>query len=172
MADEKAPEAEAKKRGKRVMLIPVVVLALGLAAGGYFMTQGGKAEAADAHGATTTTVAHAGQVIRLQPITMNLSDGHVLKVGIALQLVEKPKDKHLAALGGGAHGAKVDPASPMGGLEALALDQAITQLGNTTYEELSSPAGRAKAKKQLIEHIKEKYHGDVTSVYFTDFVMS
>ncbi len=119
-----------------------------------------------------------GPIVRLTPITMNLSDGHILKVGLALQLVTAPEDEHLAATvaaaSGGGHGAASTEigASPLGGAEAKALNAAIDYLGNSTYDELSAPNGRAKAGDELSAQIKEIYHGDIVKVYFTDFVMS
>lgn len=120
-----------------------------------------------------------GPIVRLLPITMNLSDGHVLKVGLALELAPEPEDEHLAAFvtaaSAGGHGAKApaEPsASPLSGSEAKALDTAIQYLGDSTYDALSEPGGRAKAKEELSAKIKAAYHDDVKKVYFTDFVMS
>lgn len=171
---EKDESSESKGGGKKGMLIPAIVLSVGMAAGGYFFMSGQSksGEAAAAAAATTTTTIEHGSVIRLQPITMNLSDGHVLKVGMALQMVAKPEDEHLAAALAGGHGAKPDASSPLGGLEAKALDEAIATLGDSTYEDLSKPGGRAHVKEELTEKIKHIYHDDVIEVFFTDFVMS
>lgn len=170
MAEETEVE-EKKKRGKKAIIIPLVVLLAGLGGGGYFfMTGKKKAVAADP---TTTTTVALGSIIRLEPITLNLSDGHVLKVGMALQTVAKPKHEHLAAaLAGGGHGAAPDASSPLGGEEAKALDEAIHVLGDSSFEELSKPGGRAHAKEVLSEKIKHIYHDDIVEVYFTDFVMN
>ena len=173
MAEATEETTEKKKRGKKGVIIPVVVLLLGLGGGGYFF-MAGKKKATAADPSTTTTVA-LGSIVRLEPITLNLSDGHVLKVGMALQTVAKPKHEHLAAAlaGGGGHGGGGgDTSSPLGGEEAKALDEAIHVLGDSSFEELSKPGGRAHAKEVLSEKIKHIYHEDVTEVYFTDFVMS
>lgn len=172
---EEATGEEKKKRGKKGLIIPLVVLLIGIGAGGYFFMSSGKKKAA-ADSTTTTTIEH-GKLVRLKPITLNLSDGHVLKVGIALQLVAEPQDKHLAALvsAGGGHGSGGTtevPDSPLDGLEAKALDQTIQTLGDSSYEELTKPGGKLHAKEELAEKIEHEYHGDVIEVYFTDFVMS
>jgi len=174
MADEKTEEVETKKRGKG-LLIPAVVLAVGLLGGGYFLMSSSKAKPAAAGATSTTTTTALGKIVSLDPITLNLSDGHVLKVGMALQLTAKPKDKEIAAAvsgGGGEGGSSSASTSKLGGQEAKALDLAIADLGNKTFDELSRPGGRTAAKNELSEKIHEAYEGDVVSVYFTNFVMS
>jgi flagellar FliL protein len=37
--------------------------------------------------------------------------------------------------------------------------------------ELSSAAGRKKAKHELVEQVTEAYEGEVMDIYFTEFVM-
>jgi flagellar protein FliL len=169
-------EPAASKRSKK-MLIPIVVLALGLGGGGYFFMAGSSAQAAPKTGASTTSTTTAlGPIVRLEPTTLNLSDGHYLRVGIALQLVKKPKDKDLAtaaAGGGGGEGAKkVDPASPLSGEEAKALDIAIAELGDMTADQLEAPNARLVARDALTKKLNEVYGGDIVQVYFTDFVMT
>ncbi len=122
-----------------------------------------------------------GPIVRLMPITMNLSDGRVLRVGLALQLIAEPEDPTLAAVaeaaaagggeGGGTAPTEIGP-SPLGGSEAKALDAAIQYLGNSTYAALSAPGGRARASEELSAKVKEAYKGDIHRVLFTDFVMS
>jgi flagellar protein FliL len=168
-------ETGKKKRSKKMLVIPVVVLLLGAGGGGYFMMNG--KSKASASTATTTTTIPLGKIVRLDAITLNLNDGHVLKVGLALQTVAKPKDKDLAAAlaggkGEGASSSSSDTSSPLGGQEAKALDEAISVLGGSSFNDLSTPTGRAKAKDDLTAKIKQTYDGDVTDVYFTDFVMS
>lgn len=165
-----------KKKSKIGMMIPVLVLVLGLGGAGFFF-MGGKKDAGAAAPTTTTTA--PGPIIRLEPITMNLTDGHVLKVGLALELLAKPKEKELQTVvaaahgGGGGHGGGGDTSgSPMLGLESKALDIAIHHLGNKSFTELSAVDGKAHAKDELQKEIEHAYHGDVVNVYFTTFVMS
>lgn len=170
MADEKTEEAP-KKKGKG-LLVPAVVLAIGLLGGGYFFMSSSKSSGTPTAPTTTTTA--LGKIVALDPITMNLSDGHVLKVGLSLQLVAKPKSKEIAAAvsGGGGEGASKASTGPLGGEEAKALDLAIKTLGDMSFEELSKPGGRAKAKADLTKEIEEAYESDIVGVYFTTFVMS
>ncbi|HET9443508.1 MAG TPA: hypothetical protein VFO65_09305, partial [Acidimicrobiales bacterium] len=101
----KAPEApapakepaEAKKA--RSNLIPAVVVAVGLLGGGFMMSRGGgqAAGAAPADAAAHGEVEgehepEPGEILVLDPITLNLADGRFLKVGLALQL-PKPEGK-------------------------------------------------------------------------------
>jgi len=92
-----------------------------------------------------------GKVLPLEPITMNLADGRLLKVGLALQVIKEPKEY------------KVDGSK--------ALDEAIKFLGEHSFEQLAAPAGRQTAKEELSVRVAERYHGDVMEVYFTEFVM-
>ena len=96
----------------------------------------------------------AGPVTTLEPITLNLADGRLLKVGLALQLPEA---------GEGHGGGEVSG--------ALALDEAISHLSAKTYDELITSEGRAQAKAELSAQVAERYHGEVLEVYFTQFLM-
>lgn len=92
-----------------------------------------------------------GEVVQLEPITMNLADGRLLKVGLAMQLVYEPKEKEVSG--------------------SVALDEAISFLGQHTYAQLAVPASREAAKQELSKRVSKRYHGDVLEIYFTDFVM-
>lgn len=145
-------------------LIPAIVVAVGLVAAGYFVSLRG----VDAAAAKETTgergkveeVATHGPVQNLEAITLNLSDGHYLKVGLALQLADA----------GEGHSAEELPS-------AKALDVAITLLGSYSRDQLADPKVRELVKKKLSEHVAEAYtdpetHASlVTTVYFTEFVM-
>jgi flagellar protein FliL len=177
MAEEEAEAAEpVKKKSRKMLIIAALVLLLGLGGGGFFFVSGGKKKSPEAaDGATTTTTIALGPIVQLSPITLNLSDGHVLKVGLALQTVAKPKEKELAtavaALSSAEHSSS-DGGSPLEGQESKALDATIHTLGDSTFSALSAPGGRAHAKEVLTEKIKEIYEGDIVEVYFTTFVMS
>lgn len=163
-----APAASMKQSGSN--LVPAVVIAIGLLGGGFFMggDSGGSAAAATQ---ATPAAAEAkdnthGPVQELDSITLNLADGHFLKVGIALQLAAPDEE-------GGGHGAG-------GGEEvaaAKALDIAISLLGSHTMNELADPKERELVKTKLSELVAEAYldpesHAPVvTKVYFTEFVM-
>jgi flagellar FliL protein len=90
-------------------------------------------------------------VVPLQPITINLTDGHFLKVSIALQMTT-------------AVGAETPDGSK-------ALDLVISEFSNRSVAELSSNEAREEAKKKLAQHVGEAYEGNVMGVYLTEFVM-
>ena len=157
-APDASTEAAAPARAhKRNNLIPAVVLAVGLGAAGYFFSSskgGGTASAAPANpAATTSTTVEDGEIVKLDPTTLNLADGRFLKVGIALQLKKgvKPEDYTTKS--------------------AKALDLAITLFGKGTYTQFADPNARAAAKDQLSAEVVKAYGDEVTRVYLTEFVM-
>ena len=87
---------------------------------------------------TPSDEATHGPVQNLEPITLNLADGHFLKVGLALQLAEVE----------GAATATGEELPP-----AKALDIAITLLGSHTMDELASPKERELVKKELSNRV-------------------
>ena len=89
-----------------------------------------------------------GEVVALEPIQINLSGGHYLRVGIALQLTET------------AH--EVDGSK--------ALDEVIALFSGAEPASLARAEHRQKLKHELEETLHESYHGDVMEVYFTEFV--
>jgi len=161
MAKKKA-DGEAAKGGKGKNLVLYALAALGLLGGlKGFVLGGGKASAETA-GVSTTTTTKPGPIITLDPITVNITGDRFLKVGLGLQLW----GKYVAGAG---HGAP-DSDDPTKGF-ARALDLTIETFGGHSYEELSTPEGRKKAKEELVEALKHAYHEEVEGVYFTDFVM-
>jgi flagellar FliL protein len=145
MAKKDKPEAsdaeeKPKSKKKLLLIIGLVVVLLGGGGGAYFFLGGGGAPAAP----------KAGVVLPLDAININLAEGHYLKVGIALQVIEAP-----------AH-------EPDG---SQALDLMISKLSNRTVAELSSAKNREKVKAELLKEIEHAYHDDVMDVYFTEFVM-
>ena len=84
----------------------------------------------------------------LEPIQVNLADGHYLRVGIALQLSAEAHE---------ADGSK-------------ALDATIDLFSGVDRAELVKAGQRQELKHQLEEKLHDDYHGDVLEVYFTEFV--
>lgn len=155
-------EAKSGKGGKGKTLALYALAALGVLGGlKGFVLGGDKPAAADAVGASTTTTTKPGPIVTLAPITVNITGDRFLKVGLGLQLWGKPA--------GAGHTAP-DSDDPTKGY-ARALDLTIETFGGHTYEELSTPEGRRKAKEELVEKLKEAYHEEVEGVYFTEFVM-
>lgn len=139
----------APKSRKKLVLVAVValVLLLGGGAAGYLLVlaPGGEAEAAEPEKVP-------GTVVRMDPITINLTDGAYLQLGIALQAEE----------GAEAHG-KIDGSQ--------ALDLAIELFSGRSLAELAAPEVRSQLKAELVTEIDHAYHGYVYDVYYTEFVM-
>ena len=147
MSQDTANEvAEAPKKSKKMLMIIViaVVVLLGGGAGAFFMLKGDSAEAAPVKGVVTPIDA---------PLTINLEDGHYLKVGFALQ---QTADSHEA----------VDTSE--------ALNIAIEIYTGMSVEELSTEKGREAAKEELLTKIVKAYTVDgvqeVMDIYYTSFV--
>lgn len=156
--------ADAPAGGKKKKLIVVglgaVLLLGGGGAGTYMMMK--PAAAAEK---PVEEVLLAGDVTALDPITLNLSDGHYLKLGLALQAVVSE---------GGGEGAS----GPDG---SKALDLAIAEFTGLSVADLSDPTKRQQYKDELQEKIITAYEEEpakegeppskvVMGIYFTQFV--
>jgi flagellar protein FliL len=131
--------AETTGGGKKKLLVIVLVLLLAAAAAWWFLLRS-PAGAEDEP--------KPGEVIALDPIQVNLAEGHYLSIGIALQTVE------------GAH--------ELDGSQAL--DAVIELYSGRPQEELVKPKQRAKLKSELKEELAHLYHDEVMDVYLTQFV--
>ena len=162
-----APAAEGEEqapKSKKKMVIGGVGALVLFFAGGKVMGGGGETKTIIKIVNTTTTIPE-GEVVTLDAITMNLADGHVLKVGIGFQL-----EYEAHAGGGEGHSAApVAEGDPTKGY-ARALDIAIDELGSHTMEELSGE-GRLAAKEALVKRLEKTFHGKIEDVYFHQFVM-
>jgi flagellar FliL protein len=103
-------------------------------------------------GAAASTM---GSVLEMDAVTVNLADAHYLKLGLALQL----------KVGLTAEAAQTE------GLGAKALDMALERLSANEMRDLISAESRAEIKQQLGLDVCLAYEGEVTTVYFTEFVM-
>lgn len=156
--DKKGDKGDAPKAKSN--LVPAIVLAVGLAVGGYFM--GGSSDSpAGADAATTEAEAPVpGLIATMEPLSVNLADGHFLKVGVALVLAEG-----------------IEPGEFAKGEIAKAKDMLIDRLGGAKMDTLTTPEGRKALKEELTAKVKEIYtdpetkQPTVLEVYFTDFVM-
>ncbi|MEU4687254.1 flagellar basal body-associated FliL family protein [Actinoplanes sp. NPDC023714] len=152
MADEKdTAAAEAPKKSKK-MLIMIVAIALvvlgGGGAGAFFMLRGDSAEAKE-------EAPVKGIVTAIDnTITVNLADGHYLKLGFALQQTEE------------------------GGEEAVDINEALN-IAIETYTglevaELETEKGREAVKEEFLQKLIKAYTEEdkkmVMDVYFTSFV--
>lgn len=110
--------------------------------------------------ATTETSAaaeevKAGPVLEMTSTTINLADGHYLKMTLALQMPEGADAKLAKDEGKGAQ----------------AVDLAISHLQAKTMKELLPATARTEAKHRIGTEVCQAYEGEVLTVYFTEFVM-
>lgn len=133
-------DADAPKSKKK--LIVIIVLVLALAGGGFWFTQMRHTE--EPH-------PEPGEVLTLEPVSVNLAGGGYLKIGIALQLTADAAGGH----GGGPNGAK-------------ALDIVIAEFSQANPRDVTGE--REKLKHALEEKIIEAYHHTVMGIYYTEYV--
>jgi flagellar FliL protein len=133
------PEDQTKvaKPGRRKKIILVLVAVLALGGGGYWFLSPKPA-----------TAPKPGDVLKLDPIQINLASSHYLRIGIALQLV--------------AGASKVDGSK--------ALDATIDEFSGLAMPDVNDPAKRTTYKKELEKQLHDRYEGEVMGVYFTEFV--
>jgi flagellar protein FliL len=138
--DAKEAAEPAEKKSKKMLLILIVVAVLALGGGAYFLLLKPSGE---------EPAPEPGEVLALDAITVNLSEGHFLKLKIALQ-------------------ATLEVTEDVDGSKAL--DLAVDQFSNLSVAELGNE-GRVKHKAELKDKIVEAYEGEVMDIYLTDFVM-
>src|SRR4051812_38403879 len=130
--------ADAKGGGKLKLIIGAVAV-LALLGGVYQFVLAPKHAKADAAPPKPTP----GAVVKLDPITLNLANGHFLKLGLSLQ-------------------ASADAGEEVSG--AKALDAAIEEYSGKTVSELSTQKGRDKAKTELVKAIAKLYEDKVYDI--------
>jgi flagellar FliL protein len=136
--DEAAAEPKKKKSKKKLIIVVAVLLVAG---GGYFMF--GKKSG-------PKPAPKPGAVVAMDAITINLTGGHFLKLGLAIQ-------------------APLTSKTAPDGSEAL--DLAIAELSNHSVAELSTNKAREAIKAALKKKVIEAYDGEVMDIFFTEFVM-
>jgi len=133
-----------KKSKKKLIIVLVAVLAIGGGAAYFFLVKGKDTAAA------APPPPEKGVVLTIEPVSLNLADGHYLRLGLALQLTKDAGEE------------TPDTAD--------ALDTAITLFSGHTVAEVSDPATREALKAQLLTEIGEAYEGKVMDVYLTNYV--
>ncbi len=132
-----AAVASAAKGGGAKKLVVILVAVLALGGGGYWFMR-----------PTPVAPPQPGEVVKLDPIQVNLAAAHYLRLGLALQLTSKAHE---------ADGAK-------------ALDAAIDVFSGQRIGDVNDPAKRQGFKEALETKLEHLYDGDVMGVYFTEFV--
>ena len=138
-----SPKAKAKKPKKKLMIIVLVaVLAIG-GGGAYFFLGKGEKDTAE-------PPPEKGAVLTIEPVSLNLAEGHYLRLGLGLQLT-----------------ADVGTEVPD---TAEALDLAIATFSGHTVAEVTDPATREALTAQLVAALAIAYDGEVMDVYLTNYV--
>ena len=158
-------DGDAKKPGKAKRLAIGGVGALVVFVAGGRLAGGGGPTKTVVRIVNTTTTLPDGKVVVLDPITMNLRDGRILKVGFGLQFEYEPVDKATEEV----PVETVDGADSTKGL-AAELDLAIEEFGRFTMEQLLG-SGRNVAKEKLLKRLRARAGNKIEDVYFYQFVM-
>jgi flagellar FliL protein len=147
--DEEAKEKKGGSKKKLIIIVAAVVVLLGGGAGAYFAFFAGSGSTSTAKPEPTPSA-----VVAADAITVNLADGHYLKIGIALQTTTDAAEA-------------VDPSK--------ALDLVIGEFSNLEVAELATNKQREALKTELTEKVVKAYTEDklepVMAVYFTEFVI-
>ena len=144
-AAEELEAAPAKGNKMTMILAVVVVLLLAGGAAYWFLLKPSGTEVA-AEPVEPEPVAGVVQVV--DSVSINLSGGHYLRLGLGLQLTEEVTEE-------------ID--------SAKALDLAIALFSQRSLEEVSDATERDALKAELAHELEEAYEGEVMDVYFTDF---
>jgi flagellar FliL protein len=142
------PEKSKGKPKKKLILIAGAVLVLLVGAAAYWFLLGPGKAASDATPAAPPAP-KPGVVLTVDAVSVNLADGHYLRLGLGLQLTADVAEAP-------------DPAK--------ALDLAIALFSGHTVAEVSDPATRDALKAELVTQLSEAYEGEVMDVYLTNFV--
>jgi flagellar protein FliL len=136
--DQEEPQQQESSPGRRkkVLILAVALVVVAAAAWWFLLRPSGTSEP------------QPGAILPLESTQINLADGHYLKIGIALQLVE----------GAG----EVDGSK--------ALDATIDLFSGQSVADISRSETRKTLKRKLSAQLEDRYDGDVMGVYFTEFV--
>ena len=128
-------------QNKLILVLVAVLILVGAVVWLFFLRGGGEEEADPAP--------EPGIVVRMDPISVNLTDGHYLKVGLALQATletaEEPDGSHAQAL-------------------------AVAKLSERTVEGLADSAAREAIRAELVAEVTESHEGELMDVWFYEFV--
>lgn len=136
--------APARKGGRTGLIVVLVVALIAAVAAMWWFLLGPGASTEPSEPAPPVP----GAIVQIDPISVNLADGHYLRVGVALQLIADAPTPEVAP----------------------ALDTLISLFSGQKMEELADATQRNALKQQLSTQLAELYGADVMDVYFTDFV--
>lgn len=149
-----------KEKAGRSNLLPAVVLAVGIAAGGWFMGGSGNNPGTE----TPTTADPAvvpGPLVSVKPMTVNLAGGHYLRLGVSFQMTDQYDETVESD----------DSVEFANGDASKAKDMIISAFGGRDSAELARADGREGAREDLLNRANELFDGQVMAVFYTDFVI-
>jgi flagellar FliL protein len=174
MAKKKKEEAEGtdeesgeeKKGGGKMM--PAAMISIALVAAGYFVGGRGGGGTATTTVTSVVTVEEAEPevetIIDLEPMNVNLADGHYLRIAISIGMAAEEHAGEAAAGHGTAETETTEPTAP-------AADLVLSTFSGKSMADLQTLEGRIHAREALQEGLKEFYGEGVLTVFFTEFVM-
>lgn len=172
MAKKKKAEAgaddDAGEKGGGGKMMPAAMVSIALVAAGYFVGGRGGGSSATTVTSVVATVEEEPEIehiIDLDPINVNLADGHYLRIAISIGMAASEDAEEES--GGGHGGGETETTEPT----APAADLVLSTFSGKTIEELSSLEGRIHAREALHEGLTEFYGEEVVTVFFTEFVM-
>jgi len=144
-AEPEAPQPAKKKKGKRKKLLIAIGLVVVLGVGAKVELGGGKSVA--------STAPMPGPLVALDPVTVNLTGGHYLRIGVTVEFTNK-----------------VSATAPPDG--TIATDQIIVYFTGQEPVPLETTAGIATARRDLKTKIAAAYKDSpVYDILFTSFVV-
>lgn len=140
-----------KKRRRLLLIIVAAVLVVAVAVGAAFFLGVLKLPGADqpTSGATVAAPEKVGEAVDIEPVSLNLADGHYLRVGFTMMMAADAKGEISTA---------------------AAKDTVIGLFSGRTVEEINGDGTRDELKSKLLEQLNEKFDGKVVDVYYTDYV--
>lgn len=143
-----APPAtpEPGRRSRTPLLVVLLVVVLILVGAVVYLLRPWEASAASEPTPEQPTL---GEIVAVEPISLNLAGGRYLRLGFSIQLTEDAPEE-----------LKTAPA----------LDIAIATFSGRPVEEINNMESRAQITKQLVADLNDAYEGTVVDVYYTDFV--
>lgn len=148
-----------KDKSGKSNLVPAIVIAVGLVIGGYFVGSGGNGAATEV--VVTVPEVALGPLVEVDSITLNLADGHYLRLGVSFQM----NDSYQDAIED--EEMYVFPSADASKVR----DALISIFGGNDYQTLSRADGRESAREELLTKSNDLLSGNVLAVFFTDFVI-
>jgi len=145
-----APPAEKKKRSN---VVPALIIAVGLIVGGFLMKPSPAPATEEAEAAEEEVI--PGELVALEPMTLNLSDGHYLRLGMALELIEGVPAKEFEETGA----------------TNRFRDLVIDRVADLPSDQFATAEGRDELKELLRDGGHELFEEEFVEIYLTELVV-